>query len=106
MDAAFSVFRKMDATPAVAIHGQVLTKPHIVELMLDLAGYTGQRSTRLLDPGCGKGAFTIAAAVRLIRSSGVPKSLGDIAECIQGIEKDTSAAAICRERLSLTLASE
>lgn len=102
----FSVFRKIDDAPDVAVHGQVFTKPHIVELMLDLAGYTGQRSVRLLDPGCGAGAFMVAAAVRLIRSSGVPKSFDEVADCICGVEKNPAAVVLCREQLMATLVSE
>jgi adenine-specific DNA-methyltransferase len=94
----FSVYRKIESVPAIAVHGSVVTKPHIVELMLDLAGYQGDSSQRLLDPGCGAGAFTLAAAVRLARSSKV-KSFGDLAECIVAIEKDEEAANACRSRV-------
>ena len=44
------------------IHGVVLTKPHIVDLILDLAGYKIGKdlmSTRLLEPSCGHGAFLV-----------------------------------------------
>lgn len=102
----FSVFRKIDDAPDVAVHGQVFTKPHIVELMLDLAGYTGQRSVKLLDPGCGAGAFMVAGAVRLIRASGVPKMFDEVADCICGVEKDSQAAGQCREQLTTVLTSE
>jgi hypothetical protein len=102
----FSVFRKMGFSPDVAVHGQVFTKAHIVELMLDLVGYSGDRSVRLLDPGCGKGAFTVAAAARLIRSSGVPGSLEDVADCIVAVEKDKESVAICREQLIEVLVAE
>lgn len=50
-------------------HGVVLTKPHIVELVLDLAGYTADRrlsALRLLEPACGKGAFLVPAVRRLL----------------------------------------
>jgi type I restriction-modification system DNA methylase subunit len=52
-------------------HGVVLTKPHIVELILDLAGYTTDRdlcTVPLLEPSCGKGAFLSVAIARLMRS--------------------------------------
>lgn len=50
-------------------HGVVLTKPHVVSLILDLAGYTVDRDLtqlRLLEPSCGEGAFVVAAVERLI----------------------------------------
>jgi len=50
-------------------HGVVLTKPHVVSLILDLAGYTIDRDLpqlRLLEPSCGKGAFMVAAVERLL----------------------------------------
>jgi adenine-specific DNA-methyltransferase len=106
MDQAFSVFRKITKSPAVAVHGRVLTKPHIVDLMLDLAGYTGNPSVRVLDPGCGEGAFTIAAALRLVRSAGLPASLAAIGECIRAVDTDPAAVAICRERLTTALVHE
>ena len=39
----FSVFRKISNGPAIAVHGQVFTRPHVVDLMLDLAGYTADK---------------------------------------------------------------
>lgn len=53
-------------------HGVVLTKPHIVDLILDVAGYTTDRDLgklRLLEPSCGHGAFLVEAVRRLIRSA-------------------------------------
>jgi adenine-specific DNA-methyltransferase len=53
-------------------HGVVLTKPHVVELILDLAGYTSDLdlSTRtLLEPSCGHGAFLVPAVMRLLESA-------------------------------------
>ena len=53
-------------------HGVVLTKPHIVELILDLADYVPERDLgrlRLLEPSCGHGAFLLPAAGRLVESA-------------------------------------
>lgn len=53
-------------------HGVVLTKPHIVQLILDLANYTQKRNLtklRLLEPSCGEGAFLIEAVRRLLGSA-------------------------------------
>ena len=43
-------------------HGVVLTKIHIVKLILDLANYSGNLTKlRLLEPSCGEGVFLIKA---------------------------------------------
>ena len=62
-------------------HGVVLTKPHVVALILDLAGYTADKdlATQVLcEPACGRGAFVVPAAARLVdaaRRTG--RDLGD-----------------------------
>jgi adenine-specific DNA-methyltransferase len=53
-------------------HGVVLTKPHIVSLILDLCGYDpklplGQK--RILEPSCGEGAFLAQIVDRLLASA-------------------------------------
>jgi hypothetical protein len=53
-------------------HGVVLTKPHIVDLILDLSDYTSERDLgglRLLEPACGHGAFLVPAVKRLVESA-------------------------------------
>lgn len=53
-------------------HGVVLTKPHIVQLILDLAKYTPTRNLtklRILEPSCGEGAFVTEAVRRLLISA-------------------------------------
>ena len=53
-------------------HGLVLTKPCVVELILDLAGYTHEKDLaglRLLEPACGLGAFLVPAVERLLASA-------------------------------------
>jgi hypothetical protein len=53
-------------------HGVVLTKPHVVDLILDLAGYLSNRNLtqlRVLEPACGHGAFLLPAVERLLKSS-------------------------------------
>src|SRR5664279_2948122 len=81
-------------------HGVVLTKQHIVELILDLAGYSVERdlsSVRLLDPACGHGAFVLPAIDRLMtvaRSGrGNPARLAD---CIRAFDIDEEHVAITR----------
>lgn len=50
----------------------VITKSHVVNLILDLAGYTADRNLaemRLLEPSCGHGTFLAPAVERLLKSA-------------------------------------
>jgi adenine-specific DNA-methyltransferase len=81
-------------------HGVVLTKPHIVELILDLAGYSVERdlpSMRLLDPACGRGAFLLSAIDRLmtVARAGRVKP-ARLADCIRAFDVDEEHVAITR----------
>lgn len=52
-------------------HGEVFTRRWVVELILDLAGYTPDRdlgSMRAVEPSCGAGAFLGPMVDRLVRS--------------------------------------
>lgn len=55
--------------PAEAVeHGEVFTRRWVVDLILDLAGYTSDRdlaTLRLVEPACGSGAFLGALVERL-----------------------------------------
>lgn len=54
------------------IRGVVLAKPHVANLILDLAGYTPERdltSLKLLEPASGHGTFLAPAVERLIKSA-------------------------------------
>ncbi len=95
------VFAKIDESPDIARHGQVMTKPHIVRLILDLSGYTADRplqEMRFLEPSCGDGEFVIEAVRRLLASVDEADacSLGD---SIRAVEKDDRLAEIARARI-------
>jgi len=84
-------------------HGVVLTKPHVVDLILDLARYTADRplaSLHLLEPSCGTGAFLVPAVTRLLAASrreGVaPK---DLLSCISAYDIDEEHVAATRDVL-------
>ncbi|MEP6527057.1 MAG: Eco57I restriction-modification methylase domain-containing protein [Nocardioidaceae bacterium] len=52
-------------------HGEVFTRRWVVDLILDLAGYTPDRDLASLvavEPACGKGAFLVPMAERLAKS--------------------------------------
>ena len=76
--------------------GVVYTKPWVVELVLDLAGYVpGRRLAELvaLEPSAGDGAFLSAMVRRLVESCerhGIP--LTEAGQAIQAFEIDPEAA--------------
>ncbi len=54
------------------LHGLVLTKPVVVNAMLDMAGYVPSRdlrSIKIIEPAAGDGAFAISIIDRLFESS-------------------------------------
>lgn len=55
-----------------ADYGEVFTRRWVVELILDLVGYTADRDLgrqSLVEPSCGTGAFLVPVAERLIESA-------------------------------------
>ncbi len=58
-----------DPLPQVANYGEVFTRRWVVDVLLDLTGYTADRdlgALRLLEPSCGSGAFLGPVVERLI----------------------------------------
>ncbi len=58
--------------PSGETHGVVLTKPHIVELILDLAEFKASRNLttlRILEPSYGDGVFLVEVVRRLVASA-------------------------------------
>ena len=91
------------------IHGVVLTKPHIVDLILDLAGYKAGAdlmSMKLLEPSCGHGAFLVPAVRRLMeafrQSDG---KLSDLNNAITAFDIDPEHVTKTKEVLSELVAS-
>ncbi|WP_081426416.1 Eco57I restriction-modification methylase domain-containing protein [Sorangium cellulosum] len=89
-------------------HGVVLTKPHVVNLILDLAGYTADRdlaSLSLLEPACGHGAFLVPAAERLISSARRhDRDLRDIESAIRAYDIEPDHVGRARLAVSGALA--
>ncbi len=75
-------------------HGVVLTKPHIVDLILDLAGYAKDRDLsmmRLLEPSCGTGAFLVPAIRRLVQSARRHNHRpSQLADCVHAFDIDAA----------------
>jgi adenine-specific DNA-methyltransferase len=88
-------------------HGVVLTKPHVVELILDLAQYMPGRplpSLRLLEPACGTGAFLVPAVRRLLlaaQRSGVAPA--ELEPCITAYDIDASHVSASRAAVEAVL---
>ena len=88
-------------------HGVVLTKPHVVDLILDLAGYTPDRDLtklRLLEPSCGTGAFLVRAIEHLLISAkrrGI--KLSAHSDCITAFDIDPDHVAASREAVETAL---
>ena len=89
-------------------HGVVLTKPHVVELILDLAGYTPDRdlpSRRLLEPACGHGAFLVPAILRLVEAAErLGLEIASLEHAISAFDIDPSHVALTREVIISALA--
>jgi hypothetical protein len=89
-------------------HGVVLTKRHIAELILDLAGYVTSEKLyrkRLLEPACGHGAFLVPAVERLISSLPRGKSLASLKDAIRAYDIDPEHVARTKECLVDTIVS-
>ncbi|MBI5513489.1 MAG: Eco57I restriction-modification methylase domain-containing protein [Deltaproteobacteria bacterium] len=89
-------------------HGVVLTKRHVVEFMLDLAGYTVERDlTRLtlLEPACGHGAFVVAAVERLLEAAArVGRPYEELVEALRAYDIDPAHVAQARDLVAAALA--
>ncbi len=84
-------------------HGVVLTRRHIVDLMLDLAGCTADRdltALTLLQPACGLGAFLVPAVERLLDAAErLGRSPDKLQHAIRAFDVDPAHVAESRERL-------
>lgn len=93
-----------------ATHGVVLTKPHIVDLILDLVGYRSDAdlgAQSLLEPSCGTGAFLVRAARRLLQAAttyGRPPAT--LANCLTGVDIDPNHVRDTRAALCSLLVDE
>ena len=88
-------------------HGVVLTKPHIVELILDLAGYSQDRdlpSMRILEPACGQGAFLVPAVGRLmVAANAAREKSAKLTDCVRDFDIDDEHVQVSRAAVAETL---
>jgi hypothetical protein len=90
-----------------ADHGEVFTRRWVVDFILDLAGYTGDRdlgALTLVEPSCGTGAFLIPILDRLLASAekhGRP--LHTLGESIRAYDLLDANASLARKAVSVRL---
>jgi adenine-specific DNA-methyltransferase len=71
MEPSLSTLSEAVSTSVDANHGEIFTKRWVVELILDLVGYTADRDLGdlvALEPACGTGAFLVPMVERLSAS--------------------------------------
>jgi adenine-specific DNA-methyltransferase len=88
------------ALPVQRKNGAVYTKPWVVELILDLAGYTAQANLvdhLAIEPAAGTGAFLVPMAQRLaVSCQGQNRPISDIAASLLAYELDEASTATAR----------
>jgi adenine-specific DNA-methyltransferase len=88
------------AAPGVQNHGEVFTRRWVVEVLLDLTGYTidcDLTRMHLLEPSCGSGAFLGPAVERLIVSAqGHGRDLASLGDAIRSYDLQAEHVQICR----------
>ncbi len=84
-------------------HGLVLTKSHVVDLILDLVGYrqdSDLTTLKLLEPACGHGAFVVAAVERLLASATVRGiHIDELRESVCAFDIDPKNVDVTRQRV-------
>jgi hypothetical protein len=96
--------------------GIVYTPGHLVDFILDEAGFVPDRDiggASLLDPACGAGVFLVAAVRRLaarrthlgrsLRGRGRGEFLEGVASNLYGVDVDPNACALAREAVRETI---
>jgi len=93
LDLSMEASRHIPLTPeeeAAGDHGEVFTRRWVVDLILDLVGYTVDRdlaSLRVLEPACGSGAFLAPLVERLAASARVHgRALEETADALLAVD--------------------
>lgn len=85
--------------------GAIFTKREVVDFILDLIGYTSDRSLlgrRLLEPSFGAGDFLLPAIDRLLsawRAAGSPAPVLSLAHLVRAVELHSATFANTRQRV-------
>ena len=88
-------------------NGVVYTRPWVVEMILDLCGYTASANlvdSLAVEPSAGSGAFVVAMAERLMNSCRAQqRPILDCLNSIRAFEIDDAGACEARRRCSISL---
>lgn len=80
---------------ASKFNGVVYTKRWVVDLILDVAGYTVDKALynqRVCEPSCGEGAFLVSIVERLVHANdNAGRSFDMLAECVAAFDTDENA---------------
>ena len=91
-------------------HGEVFTQSWVVELILDLAGYTADKDLATMcavEPACGSGAFLVPMARRLSLSSRRHgRSICDAANAVYAVDLNPEHVEAARITIAESLLAE
>lgn len=88
-------------------YGAIFTRRWVVDLILDLAGYTADRdlaSMVAVEPSCGAGAFVLPMVERLLASTKLrERPISDAYEALVAVDLLAANVASCRDAIQQTL---
>jgi hypothetical protein len=91
-------------------HGEVFTRPWVVEMILDLAGYVPEAdlaSQRAVEPACGSGAFLVPIAQRLSTSCRLyGRPITDALHAIHAVDLMQPSVEIARRAVAKALEAD
>lgn len=96
--------------PEAVEHGEVYTRRWVVELILDLVGYTPDRDLcdlKLVEPACGEGAFLDVNSARVSASCRVhQRPLTDAADAVRAFDLANDSVTHSRDRIEREFQAE
>lgn len=103
----FDLGRSLSTSDSDDEHGEVFTRRWVVELILDLSGYTVDRdlaSMRAVEPSCGAGAFLGPMVERLVKSCELHgRSLADASAALRAFDLLGANAELARKSVAAQL---
>lgn len=103
----FDLGRSVAASVSRDEHGEVFTRRWVVELILDLSGYTADRdlaSMRAVEPSCGAGAFLGPMVERLVKSCELHgQSIADASAALRAFDLLGANAELARKSVAAQL---